>query len=355
MTRVDQYDYQLPEDRIAVIPAAQRDESRLMVLDRSTGDIEHRVFRDLSDYLRVGDVLVMNDARVVPARLHGRRHSGGAVELLLLRQVEDGPAGDKRWLAMARAGGSLCPGEEILLDQPAEAVTLLAKHGSGQWTVSPGTGDIQRRIISEGSMPLPPYIVKARRRKGMPEEIPQLDRDRYQTVYARRDGAVAAPTAGLHFTEELLEQLRVQGVETRRLTLLVGPGTFKPVRTRSVADHELEAEFYHLPGDTAAAVRTALDDGRRIIAVGTTTCRVLEYVAGIDRWEEHEGWTDAFIYPPYDFRVIGGIVTNFHLPRSTLLMLVSALAGRENVLAAYAEAVREGYRFYSYGDAMLIL
>jgi S-adenosylmethionine:tRNA ribosyltransferase-isomerase len=355
MTELEQFDYDLPEELIAVTPAQRRDESRLMVLDRDTGRVKHGRFHELPDYLREGDVVVMNDARVVPARLHARRDTGGAVEVMLLRQVEDGPHGERHWLAMVRAGGSIQPGEQLALEASDDVVTLVARHGGGQWTVSLGREDLQERILEQGSMPLPPYIVKARKRRGMPEEMPELDRERYQTVYARNDGAVAAPTAGLHFTPGLIEKLRESGVETHLLTLLVGPGTFKPVRTERIEDHELDAEFYHLPADTARAVATARGAGRRVIAVGTTTCRVLEYVAGQDRWDEHEGWTDAYIYPPYEFRAIDGLITNFHLPRSTLIMLVSALAGRENVMAAYRQAVEERYRFYSYGDAMLIV
>jgi S-adenosylmethionine:tRNA ribosyltransferase-isomerase len=325
-----------------------------MVLDRRDGSVQHRRFRDLPEFLRAGDVLVMNDARVVPARLHARRQTGGAVEVMLLRQTQHGPRDDRRWLALVRAGGSIQPGEPLQIEGADEKVTLVAAHGGGQWTVSLGQEDLQERILGRGSMPLPPYIVKARKRRGLPEQMPELDRERYQTVYAQSDGAVAAPTAGLHFTPDLIENIREAGVQTRLLTLLVGPGTFRPVRTERVEDHELDAEFYHLPAETAAAVRSAREDGRRVVAVGTTTCRVLEYVAEQGLWEEHDGWTDAYIYPPYEFRAIDALITNFHLPRSTLLMLVSALAGRRTILAAYRQAVEEGYRFYSYGDAMFI-
>jgi S-adenosylmethionine:tRNA ribosyltransferase-isomerase len=203
-------------------------------------------------------------------------------------------------------------------------------------------------------MPLPPYIRKARRRRGMTELKPELDRHRYQTVFARRPGAVAAPTAGLHFTRPLLERIETRGVSVQTLSLLVGPGTFRPVRTEQVEDHSLDAESYYLPQETAQAVSRALEEGQRVVATGTTCCRVLEYVVRNAQWEEHTGWTDLYIYPPFEFRVVNALITNFHLPRSTLLMLVSAFAGRNNVLAAYREAVQEGYRFYSYGDAMFL-
>ena len=368
--RTEQFDYDLPEELIAATPAARREESRLLVLDRETGDTEHRQFHELPEYLRDGDVLVVNDARVVPARLQARRDTGGKVEVLLVHRVTDDaeespwparpeadgahPAG--RWLAMLRAGGKLREGETIRLEQPETPLELLHKHDDGSWTVrfdedAPALSE----ILTEGSTPLPPYITRARRKRGMPEQMPELDGERYQTVFAGHAGAVAAPTAGLHFSDELLEEIERQGVTVAPLTLLVGPGTFRPVRTEHVENHELEAEFYRLPGDTARAVKEALDEGRRVISTGTTSCRVLEYVARHGRWEEHTGWTNLFIYPPFEFRVLSGLITNFHLPQSTLLMLVSAFAGRENVLSAYEEARDKKYRFYSYGDATLLL
>jgi S-adenosylmethionine:tRNA ribosyltransferase-isomerase len=217
-----------------------------------------------------------------------------------------------------------------------------------------GEGSVEALLERAGAVPLPPYVHRARRSRGLPEEMPELDRERYQTVYAREPGAVAAPTAGLHFTEALLERVREAGVEVRALSLLVGPGTFQPVRAERVCDHRLEAEFFRLPAETACAVSDALQQGRRVVATGTTACRVLEHVARHGPWQESSGWTDLFIYPPFEFKAVGALITNFHLPRSTLLMLVAAFAGRDKVLDAYREAVREGYRFYSYGDAMFI-
>jgi len=358
MTSLDLFDYSLPEELIAAAPAETRDGSRLLWLERQTGAIEHRGFSDLPSLLGEGDLLVMNDARVIPARLHAERATGGAAELLLVRPQGNDAAGradGSLWLALVKSGGRLKEGEVLHLREPDAGVRLVSNADDGCWVVCLGDGEVAAEaILQAGSMPLPPYIVRARRRLGLPDEIPNLDGERYQTVYARRPGAVAAPTAGLHFTESLLDRLRAGGVEVCMVSLLVGPGTFQPVRSRCVEDHRLQAEYFHLPGETAAAVERALREGRRIVATGTTTCRVLEFVARSGRWEEQGAWTDLFIYPPFDFRVVGALITNFHLPRSTLLMLVSAFAGRENVLTAYGAAVAAGYRFYSYGDAMFI-
>jgi S-adenosylmethionine:tRNA ribosyltransferase-isomerase len=353
MTRVSLFDYELPEDLIAAVPSERRDESRLMVLGRSGrlsargGAVSHRRFLDLPELLRPGDLLVMNDARVLAARLGARRRTGGAVEVLLVRP--EGAEG--RWLAMLRSSGSLREGEALASEAGGQELTLIERRGAGCWLVSVADA---AQALAGGHMPLPPYIVRRRRRLGLPEDMPELDAERYQTVYARRDGAVAAPTAGLHFTDALLARIRERGVQVRTLSLLVGPGTFRPVQCEEVEEHRLDAEFYHLPAETAQAVRAALSEGRRVVATGTTTCRVLEHVARAGRYEGHEGWTDLFIHPPFEFRAVGALITNFHLPRSTLLMLVAAFAGRERVLAAYEEAVRERYRFYSYGDAMFV-
>jgi S-adenosylmethionine:tRNA ribosyltransferase-isomerase len=355
MTEVDLFDYDLPEELIAATPAERRDEARLLVLDRRTGEVRHRRFDDLPALLAPGDLLVMNDARVIPARLHARRPTGGAVELLLVRTEEDGGLDAALWRAAVRSGGRLKEGEALEVPGAAQSVHLVSRHDGGYWTVRLGDGGrAPADLMRAASMPLPPYVLRARRRRGLPDEMPELDAERYQTVYARQPGAVAAPTAGLHFTEELLGRLREGGVETRMLSLMVGPGTFQPVRSDRVEDHVLEAERFRLPGPTAAALERARREGRRIVATGTTTCRVLEHAARAGRFEEQEGWTDLFIYPPFEFRAVGALITNFHLPRSTLLMLVAAFAGRENVLAAYREAIRQRYRFYSYGDAMFI-
>jgi len=351
MLRTDEFDYELPERLIAAEPAEARDRSRLMVLDRRTGSLEHMRFFDLPDLLRKGDVLVLNDARVLPARFRARRVTGGSVEVLLIPPQGGRAAGDRPWVALVRGGGRLREGEELLLEGTDRRLRMVQRLGGGRWLVSPSADE---SLWEAGRMPLPPYVLKARRRRGMPEALPELDEERYQTVYARAPGAVAAPTAGLHFTEELLGRIRGLGVEVRTLSLLVGPGTFRPVRAQNVGDHRMEAEFFDLPGETARAVERAKRQGRRVIATGTTSCRVLEHVACQGRWCEQRGWTELYIYPPFEFRAVDALITNFHLPRSTLLMLVSAFAGRQNVLNAYREAVRLGYRFYSYGDAMFI-
>ncbi len=362
MTKVERFDYTLPEELIAEVPARRRDESRLLELDRSTGQVSFRRFSELPNLLREDDLVVLNDVRVMPARLHAHRATGGAVELLLVRPDDGADPAGLPWLAMARSSGHLRPGEVLRLDAVDAQVVLLEELGSGRWVVSLGEGGATLEEVWEaGTMPLPPYVTSARRRRALPTEMPDLDRERYQTVYAQpagpfghKPGAVAAPTAGLHFTEELLERVARRGIEIRRLTLMVGPGTFRPVRVDDVEQHQMEAEHFELPGETARAVQAALRAGRRIVATGTTTCRVLEHVARTERWEGHSGWTDLYIYPPFEFRAVGALITNFHLPRSTLLMLVCAFAGTENVLNAYRMAVEERFRFYSYGDAMLI-
>ncbi len=350
MNELSRFDYDLPEQLVAAVPTERRDQSRLMCLDRRTGAVCHREFRDLPQLLREGDLMVMNDARVLPARLSARRETGGAVELLLVRPESHAA----QWLAMVRAGGKLGEGESLMLEPSRLRVRMLRKREGGYWTVEFADRNEMHRALQGGQTPVPPYILRARRQRGLPQHMPEVDRERYQTVYAAHDGAVAAPTAGLHFTDELLGRVRAAGVETRALTLLVGPGTFRPVQSERIEEHVLEPEAYHLPAGTAQAVQRALREQRRIVAVGTTTTRVLEYVVRTGHWREHEGWTDLFIHPPFEFRAVGALITNFHLPRSTLLMLVSAFAGRENVLSAYREAVRQEYRFYSYGDAMFI-
>ncbi|MHC4592386.1 MAG: tRNA preQ1(34) S-adenosylmethionine ribosyltransferase-isomerase QueA [Planctomycetota bacterium] len=359
MTKVDLFDYELPEELIAATPVERRDESRLLVLDRRGGRVAHSWFFELPELLRDGDLLVLNDALVIPARLHARRKSGGAVELLLVRPAGSASGTEAAdpclWQAVARSGGRLREGEALQLEGVAVEVTLVSEQQGGHWVVSLGGGRLSaKEILESGAMPLPPYVVRARRRLGLPAEMPELDTERYQTVFASTPGAVAAPTAGLHFTDALLERIQAQGVELRMISLLVGPGTFRPVRTENVEEHHLQAEYYGIPASTAAAVERALREGRRVVAVGTTTCRVLEEVARSGAWEQRSDWTDLFIYPPFEFRAVGGLITNFHLPRSTLLMLVAAFAGRENVLNAYRIAVEEGYRFYSYGDATFV-
>jgi len=337
--RAEDFDYALPPDRIAQHPVEPRDHARLMVLHRDSGKLEHRRFYEVVDYLRRGDVLVINETRVFPARLVGKRPSGGKVELLLVR-----PLGRDTWEALAKPGRKVRPGERLLFGEGKLTGEVVERTEGGKRVVR-FSGDLEA-LRNLGQVPLPPYI----RRSPIPE-----DRKRYQTVYARVEGSVAAPTAGLHFTEELLGRLREKGVEVVPIVLHVGPGTFRPVRGE-VSEHRMEAEYYEVSPRAAEVVNLARGKGGRVVAVGTTSVRTLETVADEEgRVRPGSGWTELFIYPPYRFRVVDALITNFHLPRSTLLMLVAAFAGRERVLEAYMEAVRLGYRFYSYGDAMLII
>lgn len=351
--RASDYDFELPEDRIAPFPAARRDESRLLVVPRA-GDapVEHRAFRDIVEYLRAGDVLVVNDSRVLPARLFGRRlPGGGACEVLLLRPHAPGPKGEPRWSALARPGRKLGVGARIEFSEDLRA-TVEADLGDGERLFRfECVGDFREALDRLGNMPLPPYILA---RRGAKESSAE-DRERYQTVYARHEGSVAAPTAGLHFTEELLAKVAGMGVEVRRVTLHVGAGTFQPIAVENIRDHRMHSESYEIPVATAEAVTTARREGRRVIAVGTTAVRTLETAAGDDgTLRAGAGESVLMIAPGYRFKVVDGLVTNFHLPRSTLLCLVSAMVGRERLLSIYREAVARGYSFYSYGDAMLV-
>ena len=346
---VSDFDFELPGDRIAQAPAADREAARLLVLDRGTGAVIHRIVADLPALLTSGDLLVVNDTRVFPARLLGRRvPSGGAVECLLLTRIDE-----ERWDALMHPGQKLRVGATVVFERKGVRLCgeVLARRFHGRRTIRLWAEDgspVDAAIDTLGHVPLPPYIKR-------PDE--PTDRARYQTVYATVRGSVAAPTAGLHLTDALLTRLRARGVEVARVTLHVGYGTFQPVRVDRVEEHRVESEPYDVPAVTAAMVNRALDEGRRVVAVGTTTTRTLETAArvGAGRLPAGKGVSDLYLYPGVRFQVAGALFTNFHLPRSSLLMLVSAFAGRERVLAAYAEALRRSYRFYSYGDAMLIL
>jgi S-adenosylmethionine:tRNA ribosyltransferase-isomerase len=336
------YFYELPPRLIAQHPPARRDESRLLVLDGQSGAIEHRIFSDLPDLVRPGDCLVLNNTRVLPARLLGARSdSRTAVECLLLHR-----RGDQEWEVIVRPGRRVRPGHWIEFLPGELSAEVLEVLPDGNRVVRFHYAGLWENILERaGTMPLPPYIH---------EQL--ADRERYQTVYARHQGSAAAPTAGLHFTPELLAALQAQGVTLAELTLHVGLGTFRPVKTDNILDHTMHSEFYDLPASTVAAIAAAKARGSRVIAVGTTSCRVLEAVASQHggRLEAQSGWTDIFIYPGYRFKVIDALITNFHLPESTLLMLVSALAGRETILRAYQTAIDQAYRFFSFGDAMMI-
>ena len=332
--------FDLPPELIAQTPIQERDHSRLMVLDKQTGTIGHNHFYDLPQYLQAGDCLVLNDSRVLPARLLGSRSSGGAAELLLLRDI-----GDRKWECLARPGRRIRPGTRLVFGNgELEAEVLDVNEGGNRIVRFEYEGIFLEVLDSLGKMPLPPYITKELK-----------EPERYQTVYSRVVGSAAAPTAGLHFTDELLACIRSKGVEVCFLTLHVGLGTFRPVKEDDIEDHLMHSEFCTIPEETAEAVNKTKAEGHKVIAVGTTSCRTLESFTD-DSGVLHSGskWTDIFIYPGYRFKCVDSLITNFHLPESTLIMLVSALAGRENVLNAYHEAIVEKYRFFSFGAAMLI-
>lgn len=334
------FDFYLPEELIAQTPLEKRDTSRLLHLDKQTGEIEHKHFYDIKQYLHEGDCLVLNDSRVLPARLIGARPTGGTVELVLLKDL-----GDNRWECLSRPGRKTKPGQELVfgngeLTAVVEEVTL-----GGNRIVKFSYEGIFLEILERlGKMPLPPYIK---------EEL--QDSERYQTVYSKELGSAAAPTAGLHFTKELLAEIADMGVKICYVTLHVGLGTFRPVKANKIEDHEMHSEFCIVPEETAETVNVVKRAGGRVIAVGTTSCRTLESFTTEDgTLQATSGWTNIFIYPGYKFKCIDALITNFHLPESTLIMLVSALAGRENILNAYNTAVKERYRFFSFGDAMMI-
>ena len=346
--RVDDFDYYLPADRIAQYPADRRDHSRLLVIRRDSDVLEDRMFYDIAEYLRPGDLLVRNDSKVIPARLYGVKEGTGAkIEFLLTKRIEG--AEGETWETMVRPGRRLKPGDRVAFsDDPRLEAEILDYSEGGTRTVRFETDGVFLETLAEiGRMPLPPYIER---------ESKAIDKERYQTVYARDPGSVAAPTAGLHFSEELFARIREKGVNVADLTLHVGIGTFRPVKVDNVEDHHMHFEAYTVPEATAEAIRETKANGGRVIAVGTTSTRTLESAAdenGVVR--AGSASTGIFIYPGYRFKVIDGLITNFHLPKSTLVMLVSAFAGREKVLAAYKHAVEDGYRFFSYGDACLFL
>ncbi len=334
------FDFYLPEELIAQTPLEKRDASRLLVLDKATGALEHRHFYELPEFLNEGDCLVLNNSRVLPARLIGTRESGGAVELVLLRDLGEG-----RWECLSRPGRKTKPGTKLVFGGGELSAEVESVAEGGNRIVRFDYDGIFLEVLERlGKMPLPPYIK---------EELD--DPERYQTVYSRELGSAAAPTAGLHFTQELLDQIAANGVKICYVTLHVGLGTFRPVKEDDIEQHEMHSEFCIVPEETARTITETKRRGGRVIAVGTTSCRTLESFANEDGTvNPSSGWTDIFIYPGYRFKCIDALVTNFHLPESTLIMLVSALAGREHVLNAYRIAVEERYRFFSFGDAMFI-
>ena len=338
--KVSDFDYDLPEELIAQTPIEKRDESRLMVLDREKQTIEHRKFKNIIEYLKPGDVLVRNNTKVIPARIYGKKETGANVEFLLLHNIE----GDI-WECIVRPGNKLHIGTKVIFGDGLLKAEILDIMEGGTRKVKFYYNGIFNEILDKiGLMPLPPYIH---------EEL--KEKDRYQTVYAKYEGSAAAPTAGLHFTEELFEALRKKGIEIANVTLHVGIGTFRPVKEETVEEHKMHTEHFYIKKEDVEKINNAKKEGRRVIAVGTTSCRVLESIADENGFvKETEEDTGIFIYPGYKFKCIDGLITNFHLPQSTLLMLVSALAGKEYIMKAYKEAVKEKYRFFSFGDAMII-
>lgn len=340
--KVSEFNYELPEELIAQTPLEKRDESRLMVLNREEQTIEHKTFKDIIDYLKPGDVLVRNNTKVIPARLYGKKETGANVEFLLLNNQE----GDI-WECIVRPGNKLHVGTKVIFGEGLLTAEILEILPGGTRKVKFYYNGIFNEILDQiGLMPLPPYIHESLKEK-----------DRYQTVYAKYEGSAAAPTAGLHFTPELLKKLEEKGVIIANVTLHVGIGTFRPVKEETVEKHEMHSEHFYIKQEDVEKINKAKQEGRRVIAVGTTSCRVLESIADEETGmvKQIEDDTQIFIYPGYKFKCIDGLITNFHLPQSTLLMLVSALAGKEYIMNAYNEAVKEKYRFFSFGDAMFII
>lgn len=339
---LQEFDYYLPEELIAQHPLEKRDMSRLMVLDRKSGEIDHKLFKDIKDYFTEGDCLVLNNTRVIPARLLGQKEgSGGKIEFVLLKRI----AGDT-WEVILRPGKKAKPGARFVFGSGELKAEILEVLEEGNRLVRFIYEGVFEEILDKvGIMPLPPYIT---------EKLE--DPERYQTVYAKYNGSAAAPTAGLHFTRELLETLRNKGVKIAYVMLHVGLGTFRPVKVDDITQHKMHSEYYSIGQEACDMINSAKKAGKKVVAVGTTSCRVLETVGGNNNGEMKacDGWTDIFIYPGYRFKIVDRLITNFHLPESTLIMLVSSLAGRENVLGAYAAAVKERYRFFSFGDAMFI-
>lgn len=339
---VKDFYFDLPQELIAQDPLEDRSASRLLVLDRRTGEVRHRHFTDILEYLRAGDCLVINDTKVIPARLFGtKKETQAKIELLLLKRREK-----DIWETLVKPGKKAKPGTEIVFGDGLLTGKILDTVEDGNRLIQFSYQGIFEEILDQlGQMPLPPYITHQLK-----------DKNRYQTVYAKHEGSAAAPTAGLHFTESLLKQVEEKGVSIARVTLHVGLGTFRPVKVENVLDHHMHSEFYRIEPEAAEKINRAKSGGGRVICVGTTSCRTIESAARDDgKVPAASGWTDIFIYPGYRFKVLDGLITNFHLPESTLVMLVSALAGREQVLSAYQEAIDERYRFFSFGDAMLVL
>jgi S-adenosylmethionine:tRNA ribosyltransferase-isomerase len=340
--KLEDFNYELPRECIAQYPSEQRGASKLLALERDTGAITHRRFVDIVTYFSPGDVLCINNTRVIPARLFGKKErTGGKVEVFLLEELDG-----STWKALVRSSGKVRGGEKVLFDDTISC-TAEERNGDGTWRIVFQPQDVSPdEILALGHMPLPSYIRR---------DDEEIDRDRYQTVYAQHKGSVAAPTAGLHFTEPLLSDIEQRGVHVVKILLHIGLGTFRPVKHERIEEHRMDREYYEIEEKQVKVINGAREAGKKIFVVGTSTTRALETVAGKGEVQAGKGWTDTFIFPPYRFRVVDHLITNFHLPRTTLLMLVSAFASREMILAAYEEAKEKDYRFFSYGDAMLIL
>ncbi len=358
--KMSHYGYDLPAKFIAQRPMSKRDNSRLLVLHKKSSRIEHRKFSEITEFLNSGDVLVLNDTKVIPAMITGYRETGGRVEALVIKEVKEGI-----WEMLLKANRRLKENESLYFENRhfvdvAECFSLphsvkgkiISRTNTGSWKIEfANENEFKEALRKSGRMPLPPYI----KRNSENETLRDEDFKRYQTVYAKKTGAIAAPTAGLHFTKDLLEKIAAKGIKITYVTLHVGMGTFKPIEKENFEEHKMHKEFYIAPKDTIEAIKKAKSDGKKIIATGTTTCRVLETVAGNGKIEESTGWTNLFIYPTYKFILTDSLITNFHLPGTSLILLVSAFAGRDNIITSYETAIKHGYRFYSYGDCMLIL
>jgi S-adenosylmethionine:tRNA ribosyltransferase-isomerase len=346
-SRLSGYEFDLPKELIAQYPTKNRVDSRMLVLNRVTGEIEHRRFSDVVNYFSPGDLLVLNDTKVIPARIVGNKKSGAALELLFIEELKP-----NLWKVLIKSNGKLKKGEYFYFDDKTLSAKLVDRHENGCWFIEFDQHINGKEFLKQkGEVPLPPYIKRDKKN----EQRLSLDRERYQTVFAKNEGAIAAPTAGLHFDKDIFSKLREQGVETEFLTLHVGMGTFFPIKTENIQEHRMHKEYYECSDAIVRKVLETKKQKRRVIATGTTSCRVLETIARNGDAAQYSGWTDLFIYPPYTFNYVDALITNFHLPRTTLLLLVCAFAGRENILNAYEVAKREGYRFFSYGDCMMII
>ena len=346
---IQEFDYELPEGLIAQRPSEKRENSKMMILDRKNQQIQHKNFFNIVDYLDENCVLILNNTKVMPARLYGYKDTGAKIEVFLLKKYDE----ENRWEVLIRPSKRVRPGTVIKVSDELSVEIIMPLPDDGKWVVRMlYEGDLLQILHKVGNIPLPPYI----ERKMATEELRQLDFERYQTVYAKNEGSVAAPTAGLHFTEDILNKLKNKGVEVGYVTLDVGIGTFRPVKCENILDHQMDTEAFEISEETAELINRAKAQGKKIVAVGTTTVRTLESAYKIyGEIKACKSASNLFIYPPYEFKVVDKLITNFHLPKSTLLMLVSALASRQFIFEAYAEAIKENYRFYSYGDCMFIL